>query len=337
MKVLMIGGTGLISTATSKLALKMGIELYLINRGNKSHSEFNGAHIIKADINDTKTVLKAIEGLHFDSVVDWTVFTPEQAKRDYELFNGRTNQFIFISTASVYQKPVSHYIITESTPLINPYWEYSRKKIECEDYFMKQYRENGFPITIVRPSLTYGDSMIYFSTNSWSHPWTIIDRIKKGKKIVVHGDGTSLWSMTHNTDFAKGMVGLFGKLQTLGHAFHITTDEVLSWNQILEIIAKTVGIEPKVVHVSSDFIAEFIPGARGDLLGDKAVSIVYDNTKIKRFVPGFTATTSFEEGVAKAYKWFEEHPEACTIDDELNEQLDRIIDAYEAGIGMAKK
>lgn len=337
MKVLFIGGTGLISTAVSKLAVEQGFELYLLNRGTRMENIPAGAHIIKGDIKDLDATSAILKEYSFDVVVNWIGFIPQDVENDIKLFKGKIGQYIYISSASVYQKPVSHYIVTESTPLANPYWDYSQNKIACEERLMKEYRENGFPVTIVRPSLTYGDAMIYAATNSWSHPYTLIQRMRQGKKVVVPGDGTSLWTMTHNTDFAKGFVGIMGNIQTLGHAFHITSDEVLSWNQVYEIIGRVIGVKPEIVHIPSDFIAAFAPWMKGDLLGDKVAGVVFDNTKIKRFVPGFVATTMVEQGFSKSLQWFEADPKRCSIDEDWDCLLDRIIDAYETGLKLAEQ
>jgi nucleoside-diphosphate-sugar epimerase len=331
MKVLFIGGTGLISQAVSKLAVGKGIELYLLNRGQRTDFVPEGAHVITADIRDTAAAAEALKNIEFDVVVDWIAFTPDHVKTDIELFKGKTSQYIFISSASAYQKPPTHYLITESTPLANPYWQYSRDKIACEDLLLDAYRSDGFPITIVRPSYTYGNTMIPAALNSWSHPWSLVDRMRKGKKVIVHGDGTSLWTMTHNTDFAKGMVGLLGNPNAIGHAFHITSDEVLDWNQLTRFIGKAAGVEPDIEHISSNFITAFSPESVGGLLGDKAVSSVFDNSKIKRFVPDFVASVPFHEGIKQTLDWFEEHPDKCTVDPKWNDLMDRIVDAHEAG------
>lgn len=248
MKVLFIGGTGLISSACSELALQRGMELYILNRAqSKKYGVPAGAHLLTADVRaDRAGVAAQLQGHAFDAVVDWIAFTPADIERDIELFNGRTRQFVFISSASVYQKPPNHYLITEDTPLANPHWEYSQNKIACEERLMHEYRRTGFPITIVRPSLTYGPSQIPIVMGSWQHPWTIVDRMKRGQKAIVPGDGTSLWPLTWNGDFAKGFVGLLGREQTIGHAFHITSDEVLSWNQIYVELAHALGVEPKL-------------------------------------------------------------------------------------------
>ncbi|GLX67964.1 SDR family oxidoreductase [Paenibacillus glycanilyticus] len=333
MKVLFIGGTGLISQAVSKLAMEEGVELYLFNRGNRDGLVPKGARTIAGDIRDPKAAAAALEGYEFDVVVDWIAFTPEHIHSDLELFRGRTKQFIFISSASAYQKPLAHYIITEhATPLENPYWQYSRDKIACEQLLMKEYEASGFPVTIVRPSFTYGDTMIPASMNSWSHPWSLVERMRQGKPIIVHGDGMSLWTMTHNSDFAKGFVGLLGNPAAIGEAYHITSDEVLTWNQIYEAIGAAAGVQPNLVHISSDFLITYDPELEGGLLGDKAVSAVFDNSKIKKLVPEFTATVPFAEGIKRTVNWFEAHPERCGEDEAWNEQMDRIIAAHASGM-----
>ncbi len=335
MKALFIGGTGLISSAVSRLAVERGIELWLLNRGQKGEFFPRGAKHIVADYRDQKSVHEALRGQTFDVVADWIAFTPDQAAADVALFSGRTGQFIFISSASAYQKPATHYVITESTPLRNPYWQYSRDKIAGEELLMREYREKGFPVTIVRPSLTYGVTQIPAAVGSWSHPWTLVDRMRKGKRIIVPGDGTSLWTMTHNSDLAKGFVGLMGNIRAIGHAFHITSDEVLTWNQIYGLIGAAAGAPPDMVHVASEFIAAFNPEDLGNLIGDKAQCGVFDNAKIRSFVPGYVATVPFAEGIRESVQWFERHPERCTIDGAFNALSDRIIEAQQSGLRMA--
>ena len=332
MKALFIGGTGLISQAVSRLAVERGIELYLLNRGRRGEFFPAGARQIVADARDGASLRKAIGAMEFDVVADWIAFTPDQIESDIELFKGRAGQFFFISSASAYQKPLTHYLVTESTPLANPFWQYSRDKIACEEMLNRAYREEGFPVTIVRPSLTYGDTQIPAAVGSWEHPWTLVDRMRRGKKIIVQGDGTSLWTMTHNSDLAKGFVGLMGNMHAIGHAFHITSDEVLSWDQIVGAIGRAAGAEPKIVHVASDFLAAADPEALSGLLGDKSQCAVFDNSKIKAFVPGYVATTPFSEGVARSVRWFEAHPERCTIDDAFNDFSDRVIAAQEKAL-----
>ncbi|MGD0546683.1 MAG: SDR family oxidoreductase, partial [Terracidiphilus sp.] len=285
MKVLFIGGTGNISTAVTQLAAERGIDLTLLRRGERAADLPAKVRTITADIHDEAVAAQALAGESFDSVVDWIAFTPEHIERDLRLFRGRTRQFIFISSASAYQKPATQHIITESTPLANPCWQYSRDKIACEERLMRAYREEGFPITIVRPSHTYGDTQLPLALNPWQASWTAVDRMRRGNKVIVPGDGSSLWVVTHNTDFALGFVGLLGHPQAIGHAFHITSDEVLSWNQIYRITAQAAGVEPRIVHIASDFLTACLPDELGGLTGDKSVCVVFDNSKIKHFVP----------------------------------------------------
>lgn len=331
MKILFISGTGLISSACSELALKRGMELYILNRGQSTKYPFpKGAHPLVGDVyQDEKGVAVLLEEHHFDVVVDWIAFTPDDIERDISLFSGKTDQFIFISSASAYQKPPAHYIITEETPMENPYWQYSRDKIACEEMLMQAYRSDGFPVTIVRPSLTYGPSQLPLCTNSWQHPYTIIDRMKQGKKVVIPGDGTSLWVFTWNADFALGFLGLFGNNDALGEAFHITSDEVMTWNHAYEEIGRALSLELDIVHIPSDLIAKYDEHMLGSLIGDKVNSVIFDNRKIKRFVPEFDCEVPWAEGVRQSIAWFEADPSHQTIDDEANLLWDRIISVYE--------
>jgi len=285
MKVLFIGGTGIISTACAQLAVEKGIDVTILTRGQHSSRLPAAVHTVKADIGDEAAVSAALAGASFDAVVDWIAFDSAHVERDIALFRGRTRQYIFISSASVYQKPATHYLITESTPLANSYWSYSQQKIACEERLLREYRENGFPITIVRPSHTYGETQIALAVNSWAKSFTVVDRMRRGKKVIVPGDGSSLWVITHNTDFAKGLVGLLAREQAIGHAFHITGDEVMCWDQWYRVTAEAAGVEPDLVHIPSDFLAACVPEMRGGLLGDKAVSVVFDNTKINDSCP----------------------------------------------------
>ena len=334
MKVLFIGGTGNISAACSRLAVENGIDLYHMNRGKVSTSIPSEVKTIRADIKDKKMVQEALGNGYFDVVVNFIAFAPDDVKQDIEIFSGRTGQYIFISSASVYQKVGGHPVITESTPLYNPYWDYSRDKIACEDLLNDEYRKNGFPMTIVRPSLTY-DTVIPVAIGSWTD-YTIIDRMKKGQEVIIHGDGTSLWTITHSDDFAKAFVGLLGHQQAIGHAFHITSDELLNWNQIYDAVSQAAGADLNAVHIASDFICDVgdtigWEWMRGNLLGDKAVSTIFDNTKIKRFVPGFEAKITFKEGIKKTVKWFEADPARMVIDEGNNSFIDTVLKAYRGG------
>ena len=335
MNVLFIGGTGIVSSACTRLALRRGIKLTLLRRGNHAAEWAAGADTVHADINDPPAVVQALQGRRFDVVVNWIAFTPSDIERDLELFRGRTRQYIFISSASAYQKPATDYLITESTPLANPHWDYSRNKIACEERLLKAYREEGFPITIVRPSLTYGETLIPLVINSWARSYTVVDRMLKGQKVIVPGDGSSLWVITHDSDFAKGFVGLLGHEQAIGHAFHITTDEVMSWDQLYRAVGAAVGVEPRIVHIPSDFIVACLPDMEGTLIGDKSVSVVFDNSKIKRFVPDYMATTRFAEGIRQSLAWFNADPARKLIDDEANARWDKLLESYQKGVRAA--
>jgi nucleoside-diphosphate-sugar epimerase len=331
MKILFIGGTGTISSACSELALGRGHELFLLNRSVSTKLPVpKGATVLQADVHaDEARLAKLLAEHHFDAVVDYIAYTVDDIERDLRLLRGKTDQFVFISSASAYQKPVKNYIITERTPLENPYWEYSRNKIACEDRLLVAYLEQGFPVTIIRPSHTYGLTQIPLGVSSWQHPWTVIDRMKRGQQVIVPGDGTSLWVLTWNADFAKGLVGLLGNERAIGEVFQITSDEVLSWDQIHLEAYHALGLEPNVIHIPSDLIAMYDPHALGSLVGDKANSVVFDNSKIKRFVPDYACDVNWAEGVRRSLAWFEEHPEFQTIDHEMNLLWDRIIASYE--------
>ena len=325
MKVLFIGGTGNISTSVSRLAVERGIDLYLLNRG-RSGAQIPGAKHILGDINQPVQVAEALRGQHFDAVVNWIAFKAEDIERDIQLFAGQTDQYIFISSASAYQKPPTLPVITESTPLYNPFWEYSQDKIRCEERLEQAYRQCDFPMTIVRPSLTY-NTHFPIAIGGWGC-YTLADRLLKGQKIIVHGDGSSLWTVTHAEDFAKGFVGLLGHPHAIGHAVHITSDEVLNWNQIYGTIAAGLGVEASIVHITSDLIATIDPSLRGGLLGDKTWSVIFDNSKIKSLVPEFQATIPFHVGIRKTLAWFDEDESRKRVDDAVNQQMDRILAVY---------
>ena len=330
MRVLFIGGTGFISTAVSRQAVAQGFELYLLNRGSRP-VHLPGSHSLTADIHKPEDVRAALQGLEFDVVVDWIAYAPDDIERDLALFRGRVKQYVFISSASAYQKPPAHYLITESTPLYNPYWEYSRNKIACEERLMQAYRDEGFPVTIVRPSLTY-DPNFPIAIGGWGC-YTLADRLIKGRPIIVHGDGSSLWVVTHADDFGRGFLGLLGNGRALGHAFHITSDEVLTWDQIYQTIAEALGVEANIVHIPSDFIARVAPQLAGSLLGDKTWSVVFDNSKIKAFVPGFQASIPFRDGIRRTLAWFAADERRRRIDEAVNAEMDRILKVY-AGAPM---
>jgi nucleoside-diphosphate-sugar epimerase len=325
MKVLFIGGTGNISTSSSKLAIEKGIDLYHLNRG-QTIVKIPKVKTILGDINKPNE-LSELKKHHWDVVVNWIAFTVEDIERDIKLFKGKTKQYIFISSASAYQKPLSYPIITESTPLHNNLAVYSNNKIKCEERLMKAYRDENFPMTIVRPSLTY-DTVIPIAIGGFKE-FTTADRILKGQPIIIHGDGTSLWTVTHADDFAKGLFGLLGLTQAIGHAFHITSDEILTWNSIYKILADSLGCELNAVHIASDFICKIEPYYIEKLLADKAESVIFDNTKIKTFVPEFKATIPFAVGIKRTLKWLDENPEMKVVSQETNKRIDNILKAYQ--------
>jgi nucleoside-diphosphate-sugar epimerase len=333
MKILFIGGTGTISTAISKLLLAQGHDLYLLNRGKRNDALPQGAIPLIADINEEAVVAGLVRDLDFDCVADFIAFVPEQLQRDYRLFKGKTKQFIFISSASVYQKPLSDFRISEATPLANPYWAYSRDKIACEDYLIKLYREEGFPVTIVRPSHTYDERSVPTGVRGEKGSWQILKRMMEGKPVVIHGDGTSLWTMTHSSDFAKGFAGLIGNIHALGEAVQITSDETLTWNQIYQCIASALNVPLKAVHVSSEFLAALGRyDLYGGLLGDKASSTTFDNAKLKRLVPGFVATKRFDQGVKETVDYVLNHPELQRTDEEFDQWCDLVIETMQQAV-----
>jgi nucleoside-diphosphate-sugar epimerase len=324
-KVLFIGGTGIISSAVSQLAVQKGFDLFLLNRGQSRRTPPPEATILHGDIRDPDSVRRAIEGHNFDVVVDWIAFTTDHIETDLSLFSGRTGQYIFISSASAYQTPPQYLPVTESTPLHNPFWQYSRNKIACEERLMRAYREDGFPMTVVRPSHTYDQTLL-----PWTGGYTVVHRMRQGQKVIVHGDGTALWTMTHHKDFAKAFVGLMANSMALGDTFQITSDEWLTWDQIFQMIARAAGTEAQIVHVPSDLINHFDPDWGAGLLGDKAHSMIFDNSKIKRLVPDYVAAIPFEQGAREIMAWYDADPARQSINHDFNATVDRILSAYES-------
>jgi nucleoside-diphosphate-sugar epimerase len=318
----------MISTAVSRAAIAGGFELYLLNRG-RGAVDLPGARFLTADIRRPDDVREVLQDMQFDVVVDWIAYTPDDVERDLELFRGRVGQYVLISSASAYQKPPAHYLIDESTPLLNPYWAYSRGKIACEERVMRAYRDEGFPVTVVRPSLTY-DPNFPIAIGGWGC-YTLADRLLRGRPIIVHGDGSSLFVVTHADDFGRGFLGLFGNGEALGQAFHITSDEVLTWDQIYQTIAEALGVEADIVHIPSDFIARVAPPLAGTLLGDKTWSTVFDNSKIKAFVPGFRAAVPLRDGIRRTLAWFDADAARRCVDEAVVAQMDRILRAYAEG------
>lgn len=327
MHVLFIGGTGIISSACSALAVERGIDLTLLNRGQTSMRPVpEGAEVLIGDIRKPQSVLDAMGDRTFDVIVDWVAYTIEHVEADLSLFAGRTGQYVFISSASAYHKPVRSLPITESTPLHNPYWQYSRDKIACEERLMRAYREEGFPITIVRPSHTYDETTLPFRGR-----WTVVDRMRRGLPVIVHGDGTTRWVLTHHKDFAKAFVGILGRPQALGEAYHITSDEGLTWNQIFRIVGRAAGVdEVELVHVPSELIAAYDQRWGDGLLGDKTYNVAFDNTKIKQLVPDYVASIPFTQGAQEAIDWHAADPARQVVDDERNRLIDTIIERVRA-------
>lgn len=325
MKVLFVGGTGLISVEVSKLAIERGIDLYLLNRGQRNIT-IEGAKSLVADITKPEQIASVLEGHHFDCVVNWIVFHPDEIRRDIELFRDKCNHYIFISSASAYQKPLTHPVVTESTPLANPYWEYSRNKIACEEALMLAYRQEGFPMTIVRPSHTYDKQMIVSVGDSGAYG--VARRMLEGKPVIVHGDGTSLWTLTHSKDFAIGFVGLLANPQTIGQSFHITSDYSLTWNQIYEHLADALNVKANIVHMPSEFIAQHHPDLGAGLLGDKMWSVIFDNSKIKRFVPDYVAKIPYHIGLEWAVNWFQAEDSRMQVTGEDDALIDGLLEAY---------
>lgn len=330
LKILLIGGTGTISMAITRRLAAQGHEVFLLNRGSRTAELPDSVRILRGDISNEAEAAKLLSGMQFDAVGEFIGFVPEQVQRDVRLFSGRTRQYLYISSASAYQKPPAESLITESTPLCNPYWQYSRDKIACEEYLMQQYRENGFPVTIVRPSHTYDERSVPLGVHGKNGSWQVVRRIMEGKPVIIHGDGTSLWTITHNSDFAKGYCGLVGNIHAIGQAYHITSDERVTWNQIYQCIADTLGVPLKVCHIPSDFLAAISDyDFEGSLIGDKANTVIFDNSKIKRTVPGFCAEIRADQGIRQTVQHLLAHPELQNPDPEFDAWCDRVIAAYE--------
>ena len=334
MKALFIGGTGTISTAIVKrLADELGWEVWLLNRGNRSDVVPKGVHQIVCDISDEAAAEKALDGMTFDVVNEFIGFTQDQVERDYRLFKDRTKQYIYISSASAYNKPAANYVITEGTTLANPHWEYSRNKIACEEFLMKKYREEGFPVTIVRPSHTYGERNVPLGVHGKKGFFQVIKRMQEGKPVIIQGDGTSLWTVTFNKDFAIGYTGLMGNRHAIGEAFQITGDETLTWNQIYQTIADALGVKLKAYHIASEYLSavgdKYGFDFEGSLTGDKSVSVVFDNSKLKRVVPDMKTTVRFDQGVRIALDYVLSHPECQVVDSEFDQWCDKVIKTLE--------
>ncbi len=334
MRILFIGGTGNISSACTREALRKGFEVFHLNRGTRPEKEKPEVKVLKADIRDSEGVKKAIGSLRFDSVVQFLAFEPQHIEADIRVFSGITNQYVFISSCSAYKKPSLTPVITEETPLENPFWKYAQLKAACEKILIEEGRAHSFPYTIVRPSHTYDDGWIpgCFGSASYGLAW----RMLNGKEVIVPGDGQSLWTLTHASDFAVGLVGLLGNPAAISEAFHITSDEHLTWDAIHTIIGEELGVHPKIVHIPSDYIAKINPERGAGLLGDKAVSVLFDNSKIRRFVPEFNPRISFREGIKSSLAWYDAHPELKLPDPVMNKDMDTILDYWNKGLSVLK-
>ena len=326
LRVLFIGGTGIISSACAALAVERGLDLTVLTRGTGRRPLPAGARPLVADVHDPAAVRAAIGDRDFDAVVDWVAFTPQHVRRDVELFTGRTGQYVFISSASAYQTPPARLPITESTPLRNPWWQYSRDKIACEDVLQEAYRDHGFPVTVVRPSHTYDRTSVPMDGG-----WTAVARMRAGKEVVVHGDGSSLWTLTHHTDFARGFVPLLGHPRTLGEAFTLTSQDVLTWDQITRALAAAAGVEARIVHVPSDQIAALDARWGASLLGDKTWSSVFDTAKLRALVPDFVATVPFEVGAREIVDWHDADPARQIVDAEHDRLQDLLVERFRVG------
>ena len=335
MRVLFVGGTGIISTACTELALERGIEVVHLNRGSGAHPS-PGVRTLVADVHDEKAAQGVLARQKFDAVVDFIAFGPEDIERDIRLFRDRTDHFLFISSASAYKKPLGYWLTSEDTPLSNPLWDYSRNKIAAEERCLRALREEAFPVTIVRPSHTYGDWSMPLALVSWTQPYSAIARWRAGKANIVPGDGQTLWTITHNSDFAVGLVGLLGRRATVGHAFNIVSDEALTWDEIHRQTAAAAGVECRLVHIATDFLVACRPDVEGRLAGDASNTLVFDNGKIKKFVPDFRQSVPFSEGIKRTIAWFDADRTRQTVDTEMDAWLDRLIAAYDRGLAAAK-
>ncbi len=337
MRALFIGGTGTISTAVSKICAEHDWEIFLLNRGTRSDAVPDGAKVLQADIDDEEKVADLIRGMKLDVIADFICYTPSHVKRDIRLFTGKTRQFIFISSASAYQKPLAHFKITEGTPLANPFAEYSNNKIACELDLMEEYRKTGFPVTLVRPSYTYDERKVPMSVHGRKGTWQVLDRIRRDKPVLVHGDGSSLWTMTHSSDFARAFLGIMGNEAAIGEAVNITSDESLTWDAIYDLIGAALGKQVQKFHVTSDFLAACDPELKGGLIGDKSTSVVFDNSKLKRLVPGYVATVPFAQGIRRTVNHILSHPDLQIPDEEFDRFSDRVIMVQEDALSKFKE
>ncbi len=337
MKALFIGGTGVISTAISRLLVAQGWDLTLLNRGNRQ-SDVPGARQLTLDVSDEAAVAAAIANEHYDTVCDFICFVPAQAERDIRLFKGKTDQFMFISSASAYQKPLAHAVISESTPLSNPYWEYSRNKIAIEELLLREYRQSGFPITIIRPSHTFSFRSLPLAIHGDKGPWQVLRRMQEGKKVLVPGDGSSLWAVMDSEDFAPAFVGLMGNIHAIGRAVQITGEELLTWNQIMASVARALGVEYKPCYVPTDLLMQtrrydFV----GGMYGDKSNTVIFDNSLLHQLVPTYRQKKRFDQSARESVAYILAHPELQTEDPDFDAFSDSVVAVMEAAAEQVKK
>ena len=330
MKILLIGGTGNISASITRRCLERGNEVYLFNRGNHREFEALGARYIIGDAFDPFDLKAKIGDKTFDVVANFILFTPEQARINYEIFVGRTGQFFFISSCTVYQKPILKLPVTADTPLRNPFSQYAKNKIACEEYFAARYRDENFPITIVRPSHTYGEKkLVVGPLMGWGVPhWTLADRILRGEPVIVHDLGRTFWTATHSDDFAYAFCGLAGNREAVGQSFHITNDDPHTWNAIMELYGQILGVETKIVHVPTEFIGKLYPDKGMAILGDMSENAIFDISKLQKFVPGYRTRIPLREGLTRSINWYLNNPSAMIVDDNNNRLMDHIIKAW---------
>lgn len=327
MKVLFVGGSGIISTQVSRLAIEKGIDLYVLNRGNKNNKLPEKVKILQGDIHNKNEIKQLLKDMYFDSIVSWISFTVDDVKRDYELYNGHTKQFIFISSASAYFKPIPFIPITEEIPLGNKYWEYSDNKRKCEAYLLSIHHKD-FNVTIIRPSHTYDETMLVSQFSSWSHPYTMINRMLKGKPIIMPDDGKNLWTLTYSGDFAYAFVDVLGNEKTYGNYYHLTGDKAYTWEQINQFTCDAVGVKPNLIYIPMDFILKHFPEFTAEIYGDKYSSTTFDNSKIKAVAEHYQSVTEYRDIVKLAVKRFTSNPDLQTVDQEFDLRYDQLIEAY---------
>jgi len=326
MRILFIGGTGNLSAECAALLHERGHEIVVLSRGRNAVPP--GYRAIQADRKDAAAMRAGLKGAQPEVVINFLGYDLSDVQTDYELFNGVVRQYVFISSTVVYAKPPQRLPLTEDSPVGNAWWDYAQKKLACEQWLRQRQEEGGFPVTIVRPSHTYSQGWVPNPISSGSY--TFAARLEQGKPVFIHDDGESRWTLTAAADFAVGLAGLAGKTEAIGEAFHITSDEVLSWNQIYAEIAAAVGVKsPQIVKVPTEFICRVAPQMTGTLKGDKAHPGVFDNAKIKRLVPEFRCRMPFRLGVRESVRWLRGHPEQRNLKPEIDALIEEVIGAWD--------